>query len=104
MMPILVATGAVVSESVPRAAAPWLADSTHGVPGTNESYNVWQAAHLKWNKDRQGHDRLNLRGERASLSANELEIGLAVRHRRDGLRARPALDPAAGGLATRERR
>ncbi len=55
-----VETGAVVSENVPRAAARWLADSTHLVPGTIESAQIWIAAHFKWKKDAHGHDRLDL--------------------------------------------
>ncbi|HEY4185605.1 MAG TPA: hypothetical protein VGP07_11075, partial [Polyangia bacterium] len=54
------ATGAVSTETVARSAGPWLTDSTHSVPGTIESTHLWIAAHLRWKKDGQGHDRLDL--------------------------------------------
>lgn len=60
-----IATGAVATDAVPRTVGPWLADSTHTLPGTTESAHLWIAAHFKWKKDEHGHDRLDLpRSER----------------------------------------
>src|SRR5262249_16850997 len=41
-------SGAEESTTVKKEDQPWLADSSHLLPGTFESSHIWQAAHLSW--------------------------------------------------------
>jgi hypothetical protein len=55
-----VESGAAERITVSRNNYPWVADSSHMVPGTLGSSHIWQAEHVHWYKSSDGHYKFSL--------------------------------------------